>query len=155
MENKDLLEIARQVVVNNIDFEAALTGSIMLLVRGIDIGRKFNDIDVIVYSEINAELVSKLWVPDGFIQYSPTYPDSVHFRNDILDVNIDFVSSFEDRECVSGLILGTVEELIKAKLYYIDNNSKSKDKHIADLKAMGIEYIPKVNEQEPLEFDCL
>lgn len=127
-----LLEIAKTVIEMNTGIEAALTGSLMLLHNYYHIRREATDIDIIC---------SSLWepnVPTGFklLDWSGkgSHPNSVVYKNEE-GIKIDFMLSEERRETVNGILCGSVENLVRAKLGFArnDKDEKSRMKLLQDI----------------------
>lgn len=144
MKTKDLLEIAYQVQTLNVKNEAAITGSLMFLIEGKRLGRKPNDIDIIVSSlSANKDSDDFPVVPEGFKYvdwdgFSGSEVDTVKFINDD-GVKLDFLFSEEDRKMVNykgvNYFVGEMQLAISAKEYYVKHDSRvsSIKKHEKDL----------------------
>lgn len=136
-KENQLLEVAIQVIDLNRNIWAALTGSLMLAVRGIEKNREANDIDIICgcLCEIDEGLPI---VPEGFKQTDmdgrKSQVDSISFENSE-GIKIDFLFSEEKTEDVEGVQCGNVSDMMIAKNNYslFDLSPESKLKHTQDL----------------------
>jgi hypothetical protein len=141
MEEKILLFIARLLIEKNED--SALTGSLMLYVRGLKKRREAHDIDILVKD------IAAIFVPDEFSQASPQYPDSIKFKCG--DLVVDFLlNQDEEIEIVNGVPCGNVDKLLQQKCKYSKQSSEEEaKKHKEDLEFINYEF-PK---QEQVEID--
>ena len=132
-----LLEIARTVIEMNTDIEAALTGSLMLLHNSYRIRREATDIDIICSNLCEKDNGSPN-VPDGFKLLerdgSGSNVESVVYKNEE-GIKIDFMFSEERRETIDGILCGSVENLVRAKLGFAesDKDDESRMKHLKDI----------------------
>lgn len=135
---KLLLEKAKVILSMNYDIGAALTGSLMLAVRGIERRREAVDIDIVCEYLCEKE--------EGFPSMPSEYKlsemeggksevEAIQFASKIDSAKIDFLYSDEEIECVDGIMLGSVKELIEAKERYAENDKcdESRGKHQLDL----------------------
>lgn len=136
---KELLEIAKEVIQKNKNICAKLTGSLMLYHRDIITRRKSVDIDIIcnvLGEERNSEGFP--WVPEGFklndMNGSRSEVEVIQFINED-GLKIEFMLSEEMGEIVDGIPCGDVKELVFAKLTYSrnDKNEESRLKHLDDV----------------------
>ena len=135
---RELLEVARLIIMRN--KRCALTGSLLLVHLGLQKKREAHDIDIVCRQPIEVDPEckgkNKFWVPDGFEQAEPTYPDdtSIKFINSILDVEIDFLFSPEEPFTnYKHLPCGSVIEMVKAKERFAKQESDAAEKHKDDL----------------------
>ena len=128
-----LYEIAKEIINLNVEFDCALTGTLMLKLRGIDLGREPHDIDLIVNKQLN-EIQPDLKIPNGFQQRSSFYPESVSFEKD--GIILDIMYSEEQRYSVEGFRIGNIDSLLVAKDHFSrhDKNPESREKHLKDIE---------------------
>ena len=132
-----LLEIAKTVIEMNTGIEAALTGSLLLLHDSYRIRREATDIDIIC-SNLCEEDNGSPNVPDGFKLLerdgSGSNVESVVYKNEE-GIKIDFMFSEERRETIDGVLCGSVENLVRAKLGFAesDKDDESRMKHLKDI----------------------
>jgi len=135
---KLLLEKAKVILSMNSDIGAALTGSLMLAFRGIERRREAVDIDIVCEFLCENE--------EGFPSMPTEYKlsemeggksevEAIQFISKMDYTKIDFLYSDEEIECVDGIMLGSVKELIEAKERYAENDKcdESRGKHKLDL----------------------
>jgi len=129
MEN--LLKIAKEIL--EIKSGASLTGTLMLKLRGIDLGREPKDIDILI-----CDYAPNIKFPEGFEFESRGFAsDGCGARYEHKGIIIDVLSDGEQPENVNGWSLGTVEKLIQAKFHYSKQNNESAEKHHNDLVKLG------------------
>jgi len=151
METK-LLKIAKELLAKCEG--SALTGSLMLLVRGIEKRRESHDIDILVKTFENLPT-------ENLCQASPMYPDSVKFKIEDTGINIDFlINDSEIIEIINGIPCGSVEILLNRKYQYSrqDKFPESRNKHRLDLEFLGYDLASKdaeIEESEKIDFDNL
>jgi hypothetical protein len=131
----DLLSIAKQILEANP--AASLTGSLMLKLRGIDLGREPSDIDILIYKDYAFNLV----IPEGMdFKESEFASDGCGIKYDFNGIKIDVMSSGEEPEIVDGINLASVKELIKMKYTFANQDGPKADKHKNDLIKMGYDF---------------
>ena len=133
---KKMVRLAKEVVDLNKNISPAVTGSLMLKLRGYDIGREPVDLDIIV-SELYNTKEGRPIVPEGFKLKSVdsgSSPESMKYFDEN-GFKIEFLFSVEDVDEVDGIPLGGVRELLLAKIKYGlgDNNENSRKKHLNDI----------------------
>jgi len=139
MKEHDLLDEAMEFLERNP--RAALTGSLMLNVRGINKRREAHDIDIIVPD------INDLVLPLDWVQVSPVYPDSVKFQ--VEDAYVDIMVSPEEKvQVVNGIRCASIGGLIQAKLNFYKQNSEASEKHKLDLEFLGFNLDEPTAEQE-------
>ena len=145
-----LLELAKQIVALNPDINIGVTGSLMLSMRGVYLGRDPKDIDF-VCSHIKSDDGTKfdgLNLPEGSEKRRPSYPDSASYTIPLPDgsgdVQVDFLVSIEQIEVVDNMPLGEVKKLLEAKVSYMmnDQSQDSRAKHSMDIEIMCQECDP-------------
>lgn len=134
-----LLDIAEKIIWLNQDLKPALTGSLMLALRGIEKPREANDIDIIC--EYLCETDGGLpLMPQGFkiinMNGRKSQVDAIAFENKELGIKVDFMQSNEEIETTEfGIPCGQVKYMIEAKRSYTKNDlsEESRAKHLNDL----------------------
>jgi len=141
----DILKIARDILDCN--QSAVITGSLMLKIRGIDIGREPHDIDILLddYAAnfifpVNYSVNEDCEKAESRGAFSRVYIDTV---------KIDIISSSEPFDVIDGYRVASVEFLVKAKMRYAREPGEGSQKHFNDLLRMGygIDRINQMNEQ--------
>ena len=136
---KELLEIAKEVLRVNSGLNAKLSGSLMLFAMDLNKRRPATDIDIIcewLGEEKDAEGFP--WVPKGFklnnMDGSRSQVESMQFINDE-GIKIEFMVSGEMGENISGLHCADLSMMVLAKLNYAKNDTtpESREKHLDDL----------------------
>lgn len=144
------LELAKEIISLNPNTNMGVTGSLMLALRGVYLGREAKDLDLIC-SHIKSDDGTKfddLILPEGAVENRPSYPDSASYTIPLLDgsgeVKVDFLVSIENLEEVDGCLLGEVEKLLVAKANYMsrDHSKDSIAKHKMDIEIMIQECDP-------------
>jgi len=137
-----LLEIAKQVIDMNYQLGAALTGSLMLCVRGIVKQREASDIDIICSYLCEKDEGFPI-VPKGFKQIDmdgrKSQVDAIAFENSE-GIKIDFLYSDEKIDDVDGLPCAQITNMMAAKLQYSihDLSEESRLKHKQDVEFFKI-----------------
>jgi len=145
---KDLLEIAKEIISLNENLSPTLTGSLMLYVRGVNKRREAHDIDILINQQITQDWfeVNQIVLPEGFIQASPAYPDSIKFTKD--EISLDILYSEEPSELINGVNCVSIANMVDRKYYYAINNiGVAAEKHRLDLEFMG--YVVPPAEEWP------
>lgn len=132
-----LLEIAKNVIAMNTEIEAALTGSLLLVHNEFRIRREATDIDIIcdVLCEKGSGSPN---VPAGFKLFeregSGSDVESVVYKNEE-GIKIDFMWSDESKKTINGILCGSPENLVRAKLGFArsDKTEESRIKHLEDV----------------------
>ncbi len=127
-----LLSIAKQILDENPN--ASLTGTLMLKLRGIDLGREPHDIDILICD--NAPCIK---FPNTFevVKQIGAASDGSGAKYKYCDYVIDVLSCGEEPELVDGFRLGTIEGLINKKYIYSQQSNEESKKHHEDLDKMG------------------
>jgi len=137
-----LFEIAKKILDAN--GSCSLTGTLMLKIRGIDLGREPKDIDILIYDY--AEKINFPFEVEEMAGIMGSDGSSVKFKYG--DVIIDVLSDGERPEEVDGWRLGTLDGLMKAKYAYSKNqNDPQSEKHYNDLVKLGFDF-EKARQQE-------
>lgn len=129
-----MLELAKRFL--SINEWASLTGTLMLKVRGINIGREAHDIDILL-----RDYAQNVIIPEGLTFIEKTGGSGMNHR--VLDFDgilVDILSDGEQPEIVDGLQLGTLAGLMSAKLGFILNNTDVNGKHRNDLVKLGFDF---------------
>jgi len=107
----------------------SLTGTLMLKIRGIEIGREPKDIDILIF-----DYPDNIIFPKGYkvkkIGLASNRAGAKYLVNDII---VDVMSSTEKPEIHKGFKLGKIEGLLKAKRIYSTQNNEGAEKHKRDL----------------------
>lgn len=135
-----LLEIVKEAIGLNAHINAALTGSLMLSVRGIDKRRKSTDIDILVKD------VHRIIKPKGFwqrqIETEEEYleSDNCSFFENSDGIHLDFFEVYANEviELVDDIPCGSVKTMLDAKFEYWNDNGN--DKHYEDLKYLNYKF---------------
>jgi len=139
----ELLEIAKKIIeLNKNNVPMALSGSLMLKLRDIETRRPAHDIDIIVEEPLCEQEEESGYpiLPKDFkmseIDGSRSQVESMQFTQKNSGLKIDFISSDERFEEISGIACGTVYNLICAKIFYMlnDKSHESSEKHRLDLE---------------------
>jgi len=139
---KDLLEIAKKIMAVNPT--VSLTGTLMLKLRGIDLGREPHDIDLLIF-----DYAPNISFPDEMkVEHIGYASDGSSAKFKYEDIIIDVLSNGEQPELVDGVLCGRLESLIEAKKRYAGQTNEQAAKHRADLEIMGIE-IENISEYNP------
>lgn len=137
-KEKELLNIAINVISMNESIDAKLSGSLMLSFMGIKKRRESCDIDIIC-SDLCEEGEGSPVVPKEFkkvsVDGSKSDVSAIQFINKD-GLKIEFMYSEEEGILFNDIPCGNIEYLIKAKEGYasMDKNEESKEKHMLDLK---------------------
>lgn len=134
-----LVEIAKKFIACNPN-KIAITGSLMLKLRGIDLGREIEDLDLI----INDYCTNIVFPMDLEFTDIEKASDSTSLKYKYGDIAIDILSTVEDIEVVNGLPLGNLSQLINKKYMYSKQNNESAKKHYDDLIKLGFDF-SKIN----------
>ena len=136
---KELLEIAKEVLKINSDLGAKLSGSLMLFAMGLNKRRPATDIDIICTWLAEAKGAEGFpWVPKGFqlnnMDGSRSQVEAMQFVNDE-GVKIEFMTSQEMGDKISEINYADLSMMVLAKLKYAKNDetSESREKHLDDL----------------------
>lgn len=128
---KRMIEIAKKL--HDANENCCLTGTLMLKMRGIDLGREPKDIDILVNGEIN-----DFKFPDGIDTQKISEDSSGEgIKLKCGDFIVDLLPSEEKPEVVNGFRVGSVKCLMDAKYNYSKQDNPSAQKHHADLVKMG------------------
>ena len=127
-----LIDIANKFIELNPN-TIAIGGSLMLKLRGIDIGREIHDLDL-----ITNEHVLTINIPKGIGLYnkdgkSPYVGGSIKCQCIDNDVTIDILPSNETIDIINGIPLGSIRGLIEAKIKYAQQDNDDAIKHQNDL----------------------
>lgn len=145
---KDILNIAKEIL--NLNKTAYLTGTLMLKLRGIDLGREPKDIDILVNDYATNIILPKKWKNIEHLGFSSDGSGVKYRYNNVI---IDIMSSNETPEMINGFNLASVEGLMKAKYIYSQQNNVYSKKHLEDLKKMGFKFPKEFNiETDELPF---
>ena len=139
----DLLFIAKQILKENEN--AFLTGTLMLRLRGINLGREPKDIDI-----ISGDYAPRINIPKELNPQELGHSsDGSGIKYKIGDILIDVMSGGEKPEIIGGLKLGTVEELMKHKYNYSKQGNPQSKKHHEDLIKLGFVFPETSEDNDP------
>lgn len=129
MEN--ILKIAKEIL--DLNPPAILSGSLMLKIRGIDIGREPSDIDIVLN-----EYAAKFIIPPDYEVTEETVGSGLTSRCIRLNgIKLDILSNNEQFDEINGFRVAKVENLVKEKIRYANQHNDSAEKHKKDLEKMG------------------
>lgn len=144
---KTLLKIAKDIL--DLNEYASLTGTLMLKLRGIDLGREPEDIDILIRDYATNIKLPEYLEKDAKTSGMASDGSGIKLRyNGIL---IDVMSSSEEPEKINGYNLASVKGLIEAKYRYSLQDNTMAKKHYNDLIKLGFEF-PNPIETEDLPF---
>ena len=127
----------------------ALTGTLMLLIRGIDLGRLPSDLDFVYPDKCEAAEFLNL-------DFDGVSSDGKSVKYKYGDIKIDFFYSEEEQEVVNGWRVGSLNNLILAKEVYAQQDNASARKHREDLekirKQIGQQNFP-IEEIIPIDYE--
>jgi hypothetical protein len=130
----ELLELAKKIL--DLNPNASLTGSLMLKIRGIDLGREPHDIDILI-----RDYAPKCVLPSDLkIEKSNASSCGTGIKYKCGDIEIDIMSSSEEPEIIDGWRLGKVQELMEAKYDYFKKEGEVAKKHYDDLVKLGFNF---------------
>lgn len=143
---QQLLELAK-LIINKSGYKdkIALTGSLMLSLRGIDKRREAHDVDLVVC--LHTVNLHDLYVPDGFVPIAKNNYPIVKMVNalDAEGTTVDILLSdeFEEEllvnypmEVIDGILCANPYFLIDAKEKFaiLDKDPESRNKHLEDVQ---------------------
>lgn len=126
-----LLEITKELCDLNKDL--SITGTLMLKLRGIDLGREPHDIDLLIPTG------TTLILPKTAVKTKSDYGDGSE-KYEYNGFKIDILSSEEKPEIINGWKLGSIEQLMGAKFKYTKQGNKSSNKHYDDLVKLNYKF---------------
>ena len=144
-----LLKIAKRIL--EVNPNACLTGTLMLSLRGVDLGREPHDIDIL-FADYGPNLIipkEYSFIDKGFAS------DGTSQKYEYDGILIDVLSSNEIPEDVNGIRLGSVAELMDAKYSYCKQNNEEAKKHYADLIILGFDFEKRKIDEEKKFNDLL
>lgn len=134
MKTEELLHIAKTIL--DVNPHSSLGGSLMLYVRGIDLGREPHDIDILIVDHACNIIIPKSL---GLVEDSIS-SDGCHSSYKIGDVKVDILSCGESFEEVNGWRLCSIKRLMDVKFEYYLKGGSCKDKHYNDLINLGFKF---------------
>ena len=141
---KEILEIAKKI--HDANENSCITGTLMLQIRGIDLGREPKDIDILICNYAP----NITFPPDFEVENIGQASDGSGAKYKHKDYIIDVLSDGEKPEIVNRWRLGTIEKLMQQKYLYSKQNNPDAKKHYADLVKLGfvfpIETKSEINE---------
>ena len=134
METSKLLSIAKEIL--DLNDNASLTGTLMLKLRGIDLGRGIKDIDILI-----PDYAPNAIMPEhSTLELSEEASDGSGIKYIYKGVMVDILSSNEEPVIFKGIKMGTIDGLIKAKYEYSKQENSHALKHHEDLIKMGFKF---------------
>lgn len=124
---KKLLKLAEEVLRDNPN--TCLTGTLMLRLRGIDLGRPPKDIDILICDYAPTIKLDEKWkeIPDS------KSSNGIGIKYEYDGIILDVMSSNEQPEYLNGIRLGSVEKLVEKKIRYSKQENDQAEKHKKDL----------------------
>lgn len=141
MEIEKLKKIAKEILDANPKQNICVGGTLMLAMRGIDLGREPEDIDIIIN-----DYAPEIEMPDSFEQTESIGSGATHLRFEHKEsgVKVDVISGYDRVEVMDGIKIGTIQKTIDAKREYISNDTDPDGKHKQDMKILK-QLIPTLN----------
>lgn len=131
---KKLLKIAKILLAENEN--ASLTGTLMLHLRGIDLGREPKDIDILI-----SDYAPTIKFPKGFnVEQTGQSSDGSGAKYLHDNIIIDVLSDGEKPDIINGWRLGTLEKLMEQKYIYSKQDNDDAKKHHDDLIKLGFVF---------------
>lgn len=127
-----LLDIANKFIQDNPN-KIAIAGSLMLKIRGVDLGREIHDLDLITNHHPLTIVIPKEIEYYKKEEQPPTIYLDGSLKCQYNDITIDILQSDETIDMVNGIPLGSLEKLIEAKIKYAQQNNIQAEKHKQDL----------------------
>ncbi len=138
-KEQKLIEIAKKFIECNPN-SIGITGTLMLKLRGIDLGREIDDLDLIV----NDWCPNVVFPKDLEFEDLGKASDYINLKYKCDNIKIDILSSNEQLEIVEGLPLGSLSNLIEHKYIYCNQNNPSSKKHYEDLIKLGFDFSGRI-----------
>lgn len=132
---QNILEVAKELL--DLNENASLTGTLMLKIRGIDLGRDPHDIDILF-----DDFADNFKFPAD-AEVENLSEESYHYtaiKYKYKGFMVDVLSCATPPETVNGWRLGSVQELMKVKYEYSKQNNASAQKHHDDLIKLGFTF---------------
>ena len=142
-KGKSILEVAKQIL--DLNPQALLTGSLMLKIRGIDLGREPHDIDILIRDFAPNIIFPK----DSNVKEIGVASNGEGAKYNVDGFIVDVMSSGEAPSVYKGWRLGSVEELMNAKYIYSTQKNDSAKKHYDDLIKMHYDFPKKESTDLP------
>ena len=134
METSKLLSIAKEIL--DLNENASLTGTLMLHLRGIDLGREIKDIDILI-----PDYAPNAIMPEhSTLELSEKASDGSGVKYLYKGVMVDILSSNEEPVIFKGVKMGTIDGLMQAKYEYSKQENNHASKHHEDLIKMGFKF---------------
>lgn len=144
---KNLIEIAKQILALNPN--ASLTGTLMLKLRGIDLGREPHDIDILICDHAPAIVFPESWV----LVEKGISSDGCSAKYEYNGIIIDVLSHGEKPDIIDGIQVGKLQSLLDAKYRYSLQGNSEAQKHHDDLVMIGYKF-PEIS-LEPIDLNDL
>ena len=147
-----LLYITKRIL--ELNPKTSLTGTLMLKLRGIDLGREPKDIDI-----LKSDTPIKLKFPSYWnkhIKIIGRASDGSGIKYKYKSIIIDVIGTAEEPELIQGIRCGTLKGLIDAKYLYSHQENESSFKHYSDLVKLGYKFPDNktlvLNDEDELPF---
>ncbi len=145
MDYEEKLEVVRWLQKHNDDM--VLTGSLMLKLRGVDLGREQGDIDLLVHIADVEDKDNLILPPNIKVEEDPNISEGynvlkrfwyrgVKFECIIAKDNDEL--SREAKDDIKGVYCAQIDKLLEAKRNYVvsDTNEQSRKKHLKDIECI-------------------
>lgn len=134
-----LLKLAEEILKDNEN--CCLTGTLMLKLRGIDLGRVPKDIDILICDYAPTIILDPKW---KLLPASCT-SDGTGVKYEYDGILLDVMSRDEQTEIFKGWRLGNMDALMEAKLLYSQQPNDQAEKHKQDLIKLGYDFSKNAN----------
>ena len=131
---KKLIEIAKKI--HDANENCCITGTLMLYLRGIDLGREPKDIDILICDYAH----NITFPPEIEVEIIDGASDGSGIKYKYKEFVIDVLSNGEQPEIVNGWRLGTIENLMQKKYIYSKQDIPDAKKHYDDLIKLGFVF---------------
>lgn len=132
-----LLKLAEEILKDNEN--CCLTGTLMLKLRGVDLGRVPKDIDILIRDSAPTIILDPKWKP--VLNSFASDGSGVKYEYD--GILLDVMSRNEQPEILNGWKLGNVDALMEAKFLYSQQPNDQAEKHKQDLIKLGYDFSKK------------
>ena len=133
MTQKEKLSLAKKIIDLNNDLELYLSGSLMLTLMGIDLGREIKDIDICV-----ADIKTPIILPEGceMMDFNANYDMKILKMSGKDGASIDLINSYGQKavKIIDGIPCADVEDLLLAKWKYVLAGNLGWEKHKSDIE---------------------
>ncbi|MFP4019100.1 MAG: hypothetical protein ACLFUH_07610, partial [Bacteroidales bacterium] len=127
-------EIAKRI--HDYNENCSITGTLMLKIRGIDLGREPKDVDILI-----CDYAPNIkFPPDMKAKQIGQASDGSGAKYQYDGVIIDVLSDGEEPEIIDGWRLGTLKKLLGVKYEYSKQANEDAQKHYNDLIKLGYDF---------------